>query len=158
MEDLGNRLNLGIIKGVLAGIGIHAKSVDRALVASVQSRRRVGRVGDEGVDRVGHLVAQDRELVHLHLRLVLSIDRLVTDQASSCDHVGGHTITNKHDDVLGFALLCKVADKPGSLGRAAIVVVERRRIFSRLVQGQPAVGLCADVYYCVPLGVASEEV
>ena len=59
--------------------------VDSALVASVQSRGRVGRVGDVGVNGVSHLVAEDRELVHLHASLVFAIDALVSEKAGSRD-------------------------------------------------------------------------
>ena len=60
-------------------------SVDGALVASVKSRGRVGRVGDIAVDGVCHLVTDDGELVHLHESLVLSVDALVSQETGSGD-------------------------------------------------------------------------
>jgi hypothetical protein len=40
-----------------------------------------------------HLVTQDWELIHHHLRLVFTIDALVGDQPSSGDHIRSHTVT-----------------------------------------------------------------
>jgi hypothetical protein len=37
-------------------------------------------------------MAQHREFIHLHLRLVFTIDALVSDQSSSGDHVRGHPV------------------------------------------------------------------
>ena len=56
--------------------------IDSALVAAVQGRGRVGRVGDVSVDGVGHLVTDDGKLVHLHLGLVLAVDALVSEETS----------------------------------------------------------------------------
>jgi hypothetical protein len=60
-------------------------SVDSALVASVKSRGRVGRVGDVAVDRMGHLVTENGELVQLHQSLVLSVDALVSQETGGSD-------------------------------------------------------------------------
>ena len=54
-------------------------------MARVESRGRVGRVGDVAVDGVGHLVAQDRELVKLQTSLVFAIDALVSKETGSGD-------------------------------------------------------------------------
>lgn len=54
-------------------------------MASVKGRGRVGRVGDVAVDGMGHLVTDDGELIHLHERLVLSVDALVSQKTGSGD-------------------------------------------------------------------------
>ncbi len=54
-------------------------------MASVKSRGRVGRVGDVAVDRMGHLVTENGELVQLHQSLVLSVDALVSQETSGSD-------------------------------------------------------------------------
>lgn len=54
-------------------------------MAAVESRGRVGRVGNVRVERVGHLVTEDGELVHLKHRLVLAVDALVSQQTGSGD-------------------------------------------------------------------------
>lgn len=60
-------------------------SVDGALVARVESRGRVGRIGDVAVNGVCHLVAQHGELVKLQTSLVFAIDALVSKKTSSGD-------------------------------------------------------------------------
>ena len=54
-------------------------------MAAVQSRGRIGRVGDIAVDGVGHLVTDNGELVHLHCGLVFAIDALVSQQTGGSD-------------------------------------------------------------------------
>jgi hypothetical protein len=154
VEHLSNSLYLWVVKGVRAGVGVDVQAVDGALMSSVESRSRVGRIGDEAVNGVRHLVAENREFVHGHGGLVLSVDALVSDQACGRDHVGGHTIANEENDVLGLALLGQVANEPGSLSLAAIVVVECSGVLSGLVKGNTAVRFRSDVYkrrrLCVP--------
>lgn len=134
VEHLSNGLDLRVIESVGAGVGIDIQAIDGALVSSVESCSGVGRIGDEAVNRVGHLMTKNREFVHCHGGLVLSIDALVSDQACGRDHVGGHAITDEEDDVLGLALLSQIANEPGSFGLAAIVVVESGNVFTRLVE------------------------
>lgn len=121
-EDLSNGLEFGVIERRLGRVTIHVQCIDSGLVASVECGGRIGRVGDEGVHGMGHLVAKDGELVHLHLRLVLAIDRLMGHETSSSDHVGSHTIANEEDDVLRTATGAQLLDLPGSGGFLAIVV------------------------------------
>ena len=107
---------------------------------------------------MGHLVTEHGELVHGHCGLVLSVDALVTDQACGRDHVGGHTISNEEDDVLGLALFSKVANKPSSLGLAAVVVIEGGSVLAGLVESNTAVCLSCDIDEAGILCIASEEV
>jgi hypothetical protein len=158
VEHLSDGLDLGVIERTGAGVGIDVQAVDGALVSSVEGRSGVGRISDEAVNGVGHLMSEDRELVHGHGGLVLSVDALVSDQACGRDHVGGHTIANEEDDVLGLALLSQIANKPGSLGLAAIVVVERGNVLSGLVEGNATVGLGGDVDQSGLLRITSEKV
>ena len=62
-ENFYNGLELGVVEGATAGVGIDVQCIDRRLVASVESGGRVGRISDEAVDRVRHLVTDDGELV-----------------------------------------------------------------------------------------------
>lgn len=103
-------------------------------------------------------MTEHRELVHGHGGLVLSVDALVTDQACGRYHIGGHTISNEEDDVLGLAFLSKVANKPSSLGLAAVVVVEGGGVLAGFVQSNTAVGLGRNIDEAGVLCVASEEV
>ena len=57
-------------------------------------------------------MSHHREFVHLHGGLIFAIDALVADQAGRCDHVGGHAIANKQNDVLSLLLLGKRANDP----------------------------------------------
>jgi hypothetical protein len=158
VEHLSNGLNLGVVKWTGAGIGIDVQAVDGALVSSVEGRSRVGRISDEAVNRVGHLVTEDGELVHGHSGLVLSVDGLVSDQACGRDHVGGHTIANEEDDILGLAFLDQVANKPSSLSLAAIVVVERSGVLPGLIDGNTTVRFRGDIHKRRLLCVPGEEV
>lgn len=158
VEHLSNGLHFGVIEGVLAGVGVDVQAVDGALVSSVERSSRVGRIGDEAVNRVGHLVTENREFVHGHGALVLSVDGLVCDQACGRDHVGGHTITNEENDVLGLALLSQVANEPGSLSAGAIVVGESGSVLAWLVKCDAAVGLGRDVDQSRLLGIAGKEI
>lgn len=49
MEELGNRLDLGIVERVGRGIGVNTKSVDGTFVTGVQGSGRIGRVSDVGI-------------------------------------------------------------------------------------------------------------
>lgn len=61
------------------------------------------------------------------------------DEASSRDHVGGHAISDKEDNVLCFPLLGQVSDKPCSLGAATVVVVQTERVLAGLIESKFAV-------------------
>lgn len=71
---------------------------------------------------MGHLVAQHREFIHLHLRLILAVDGTVSNHTGSSDHVGSHAITDEHDDVLCLADLFEILDNPGGSGLLAVVI------------------------------------
>ena len=131
-------------------------------MTSVQSRSRVGRVGDVAVNRVGHLVTEDGELVQLHQSLVLSVNALVSQETSGSDlscklafaspalhkqtyHVGGHAITNEEDDVLGLSLRLERANSPLGSGLLAVVVVQSNGVLAGLVEGDLAVDLGGNV-------------
>lgn len=154
-------------------------SVDSALVARVESRSRVGRIGDVAVNGVRHLVAQNREFVKLQTSLVFSVDALVSKETGSGDlhqhqwlalgdqivhnsiatyHVGGHAVTNEEDDVLGPLLGVEVADNPLGGGLLAIVVVQGDGVSARLVEGNLTVRLGGDVDNGGLVGVLSKEV
>lgn len=127
-------------------------------MASVESSSRVGRISDEAVNRVGHLVTEHGKFVHRHSGLILSVDALMTDQACGRDHVGGHTVSNEENDVLGLALLSQVTDKPSRLGLTAVVVVEGGGVLARLVESNTAVGFGGNIDEAGLLRIASEEV
>lgn len=121
-KNLNDRLDLGVIECIWRRVTVDAHGIDGALVTRVERRGRVGGIRDVAVDGVGHLVTENRELVHGHLGQVLAVDALVADQACSRDHARGHTITNEKNDVLGLLLLSKVADNPVGNSLGAIVV------------------------------------
>lgn len=85
MEEFGDRLNLWVVELVRGRVRIHSQGIDGGLVTGVQSSRGIGRIRDERVNRVCHLMTQDWELVHLHLALVLSIDHFMCNQAARLD-------------------------------------------------------------------------
>lgn len=145
VEHLGNCLNLGVIERILAGVRVDVQAVDGTLVSGVEGSSRVGRIGNEAVNGVCHLMTEDGEFVHGHGGLVLSVDALVSDQAGGRDHVRGHTITNEQNDVLGLALLSQVTDEPSCLSLAAVVVVEGCSVLARLVERNATVGLGGDI-------------
>lgn len=152
--------------------------VDSALVAAVESRGRIGRVGDVRVNGMGHLVTDDGELVHLHPGLVLAVDALVSEEASGGDlfrfrkqlklplkfewtvayHVGGHAITNEEDDILSLTLLGKVTDKPLGSCLLSVIVVERDCVLARLVESKLAVGLGGNIDDRRCLSILGEEI
>jgi hypothetical protein len=103
-------------------------------------------------------MSQNGELVHGHGSLVLSVDALVSDQAGGRDHVGGHTITNEEDDVLGLSLLGERSDGPCGLGLAVIVVVEGGGVCAGLVKRNTAVSLGGYIDKRWLLYVTGEEV
>lgn len=147
-------------------------------MAAVESGSGVCRVGNVGVDGVGHLVADDGELVKLELGLVLPVDALVSEKTSGSDlegvgqplvaqwlgrekvayHVGGHAITNEEDDILSLALLGKVTDKPLGSCLLSVVVVKGDSVLAGLIEGNLAVGFGGDVDDRGRLGVLGEEV
>ena len=92
-----------------------------------------------------HLMAQDGKFIHLHSGLVLPVDGLVANQKGSCDHVGGHAITDEEDNVFGFSLLCEVSYKPFGLGAAPVVIIERSSVLTRLIEGEAAKGFGSHV-------------
>jgi len=83
VEELGNGLDLWVVELVWARVGVNTESVDGGLVARVQSSGTVGRVGDERVQRMGHAVSKNRELVHGHLGQVLSVGALMSEKTCS---------------------------------------------------------------------------
>lgn len=87
LEDFNDGLDLRVVEGVRRRVRVHTHGIDGALVAAVQGRCRVGRVGDVAVDGVGHLMTDNGKLVHLHGGLVLSVDALVSEQAGCSDLV-----------------------------------------------------------------------
>jgi hypothetical protein len=141
----------------------------------VERSGRVGRVGDEGIDRVGHLVANliemvrivntsrssvhayHRKFVHGHLRKVTTIIRLMRDQASSRDHVSGHTIADKEQGVLGLADFRQIFYGPVCRCVSAIVAKDGF-IFARLVERHTSISLGRDIDERRALNVLSEQV
>jgi hypothetical protein len=61
-EHLKNRLELRVVERIGRSVGVHSKGVDSGLVSSVEGSSGVGRVGDERIDRVGHLVTELEDL------------------------------------------------------------------------------------------------
>ena len=94
---------------------------------------------------MGHLVSQYGEFIHLHFRLVLAVDRTMSNHSGSSDHVGGHAITDKHDYVLRLADFFEILDGPGCSGLLAIVVGQNSLILSWLAQVYPTVSLGGDI-------------
>ena len=107
---------------------------------------------------MGHLVANDREFVHLHHALVTAVDAFVRYEACCGDHVGCHSIANEEDNVLGLSNRSKVADKPLRSGRRSVVVGECRGVLAGFVQGNLPIGFGGDVDECGFLIVECEEV
>lgn len=144
VEELDNGLNLRVVEDVGAGVNVCTKSIDSSLVAGVQSSGRVGRVGDEGINGVSHGVAEDWKLVHGHLGLVLAVLGLVSDETSSSDHVGGHSVPDEEEDVPCLPDLLHLADGPGGSGGLAIIL-EGGLVFTGLIKVDLSVGLGGDV-------------
>jgi hypothetical protein len=65
----------------------------------------------------------------------------MSDETSSGDHVGGHSIANEKDDVLGPSLLGKVPDKPVGRGCLVSIVGQGSLVLSRLIECNSSVGL-----------------
>lgn len=143
-QQLGDELLLGVIEGVDGGIGVDTQGTSRGLVASVVGGGRVGRVGDQGIQGMGHDVTENGELVHVHVLSVLSAGVGLGDQTGSGDHGGGHTITNEKDDVLSLALLDGV-DGPDGLSLLAVVVLKYDLVGTGLVDLDMAPGGRGDV-------------
>lgn len=158
MEELCNCFDLWVIELVWTAVCVNAKRIDGRLMSCIQSCGRIGRVCNETVDRVGHLVAKYREFVHLERCLVLAINDLVSNQTTClfqhqlklletqtkdthCDHVCCHAISNEENDILCLTLLWHIPHSPGRLGGLAIVVRKHRGILAWLSEIQPAVGL-----------------
>lgn len=74
MEDLGDRLELRIIKSARGRIAIYTKSIDRRFMPCVQRRRRVRTVGDERVNRMLELFFSMNPLRSPDCRHLLSFD------------------------------------------------------------------------------------
>lgn len=168
-EHLENGLHLGVAEGLAGGVGVSVETVDSHALATCQmcplvyspaeeSRSRVGRVGDERVERVGHLRSVGRCLVHLKESLVFTVNRLVSKKTSSGDHRSSHAVTDKVDEVLGLGLLGKGKDLPDSLGLLATVVGELDIVFAGVVQLDVAVRLGKDVDGSLGTGYLSKEV
>lgn len=158
VEQLSNSLDLGIIEDIWRRIRVHAQAVHSGFVTRVESGCRVGRVGDEGVNRMGHLVAKNREGVQSHFGLEFAVDSLVCEMASCRDHIRGHAISNEQDNVLSLSLFFQVPDFPGSNSLRAIVIRQSRRVETWLLQVHPSVGFARHLYQRGCLGVFCEEV
>lgn len=62
------------------------------------------------------------------------------DDLRSCDHVGGHSITDKEDDVLGLADLGQVSDLPVCYRSSSVVVSQGGSVHARILEEHSAVG------------------
>lgn len=102
-------------------------------------------------------IPNDRELVKCHRALVSAIDSLVCKQTSSCHHVGSHTITNEHENVLGLADLLNVSDQPFCDCLGAIVA-EGCCVLARLVQCYSSPGLGSYIDLGWGIGVFGEQI
>lgn len=76
-----------------------------------------------------------------HLGHVLAVDTAMSDETSSSDHVGGHSVANEKDHVLGAPLLRKVPDKPIGRGCLVSIVGQGSFVLSRLIECNSPVGL-----------------
>lgn len=122
-------------------------------MARVVGRGRVGRIGDQGIDRVGHDMAQHRELVHMHPLLIQTGDVGLGDQTGGRDHGSRHTIANEQDNILGLALLGDGIDIPNQLGslliaRSLILVLEEDFIGTGFTELDVAPGGRGDIDGC----------
>jgi hypothetical protein len=61
-KHLKDGLELRVVERIGRSVGVHSKGVDSRLVSSVEGSSGVGRVGDERIDRVGHLVTELQDL------------------------------------------------------------------------------------------------
>ena len=95
---------------------------------------------------MGHLMTEDRKLVHHHFALISPVDALVGDQASGCYHVCRHAVTDEEKDILGFPHSGKITDKPVGDGLGSVVVGESRRVFASFVKSDFPVSLRSDFY------------
>ena len=84
-------------------------------------------------------------LVHLHLGLVSAIDSLVGKQSCSSNHRSSHSITNKHDSILGFWLFGKRKDIPLGNSSLPIIVGECNGILTGFVELDVPIGFGEDV-------------
>jgi hypothetical protein len=114
-------------------------------VTGIERSRRIGRISDEGVHGVRHLMTQYWELIHRHFGLVLAVDRLVGDQTGGRDHVSGHAISDEEDDILGLANLREIAHHPMSHIGLVAIIVQRGLILAGLVESYAAVSFGGDV-------------
>lgn len=73
-------------------------------------------------------------------------------------HVGGHTITNEEDDVLGLSLGLERANSPLGSGLLAVIVVQSNGVLAGLVEGDLAIDLGGNVDNAWLVLVLSEEV
>lgn len=157
VEDLGDCLDLWVVEGVLRSVAVDSKGVDGRLVASIERSSGVGRVGDEGIDRMGHLMSKHGELVHGHGRLVFAIDRLVADQSSRSDHVRRHAVSNEEQNVLGLADLLDIPDMPVR-DCAGAIVVESRHVVAGLIESNASPRLRSHVHDRGRISVLSEQI
>lgn len=173
-EQLDDGLDLGVVKGIGGGVCIDAHGIDGGLVARVEGRGRVGRVGHVCVDRVrlcplassissrdtatNHLMPHHRERIHRHLAHILSIDTLMPNQPRRRNHIRRHPISNKQNHILCFLSLAQLPNSPIRLRLGPIVVRECSNILAGLVEGDAAVGFGGNVDNRGSFGVLGEEV
>lgn len=82
----------------------------------------------------------------------------MTIQIAYGDHVGGHTVTDEEDDVLGLANLLEVTNSPVSDGLGAIVVGQGSSVSSRVLEEQAAVCLGCDIDERGSTSISGEKV
>lgn len=103
-------------------------------------------------------MSEDRELIHLHLCLILPVDALVRYQTCSGNHVGSHSVADEENDILGLLLSRERAYHPVGNGFGAIVVVESRHILSWLVESNTSVDLGRHADNGWRMGILREEI
>ena len=140
-EDFCDCLEFRIIKGVARGVYIDTQSIDGSLVTSVKGRGGVGRIGNERVHGVCHLVSQHRELVQCHLRLIFAVDAAMGNETCRSDHVGCHAVSNEHDDVLRAPLGREITNKPVSDCLLFPVIGQSGLVFAGLIKSDSPVDL-----------------
>lgn len=145
MEYLCNGLDLGVVERIWRGVAVDSQSIRAGLVSTEQGGRGIGGVRNEGVDGMGHLMAEHRELVELQSALILPVDGLVCNQSSRGDHIRGHAIANEKEHIFRLADLFDVSDVPVGNGRG-VVVAERCHVVARLVQRDTSPCFGCDVH------------
>jgi hypothetical protein len=81
----------------------------------------------------------------------------VCDQTGGRDHVGGHTISNVEQDVLGLTDLRQILDIP-VCGLGGTVVAKHCLVLARLEKSHATVGLGGDIDEGRGLGVFGKQV